>query len=209
MRFLYCCVEIVVNIYFYYFAAFTQRRKFNKQPVKTCRAGMAACFWLLHTQENVFLTKYLLRQLALAISPKWWNFIAFFASHGHENTMWSELGKQNKQAKKVLSIDNSNRKSMETWKSNGFHKQSDNSTHSSRLLEYIIILATSAHPWGKILWNNQRRTGNGKPWKSWNLRISFPKPGNSWNLIIGVWKSSKIKVSFGRLVTADDKARTM
>ena len=43
MRFLYCCLEIVVNIYFYYFTAFTQRRKFNKQPVKTCRAGMAAC----------------------------------------------------------------------------------------------------------------------------------------------------------------------
>ena len=71
MRFLNCCLEIVVNIYFYYFTAFTQRRKFNKQPVKTCRAGMAACSSLLHTQKNIFLTKYLVRQLALAISPKW------------------------------------------------------------------------------------------------------------------------------------------
>ena len=43
IRSLYCCLEIVVNMYFYYFTAFTQRRKFNKQPVKTCRAGMAAC----------------------------------------------------------------------------------------------------------------------------------------------------------------------
>ena len=45
---------------------------------------------------------------------------------------------------------------------------------------------------------NQCRTGNGKSGKSWNLRISFPRPGKSW----------KIKVLFGRLVTLDDKART-
>ena len=41
---------------------------------------------------------------------------------------------------------------------------------------------------------NQCRTGNGKSGKSWNLRISFPRPGKPW----------KIKVLFGRLVTLDD-----
>ena len=43
------------------------------------------------------------------------------------------------------------------------------------------------------------RRGHGKPGKSWNVRISFSKPGKSW----------KTKVLFGRLVTADDKARIM
>ena len=53
------------------------------------------------------------------------------------------------------------------------------------------------------------RTGHGKPGKSWNLRISFSRPGNSWGLIFGPWKSWKIEVLFGRLVTADDKAWVM
>ena len=39
------------------------------------------------------------------------------------------------------------------------------------------------------------------------FKISFSRPGKSWNLIVGPWKSWKIKVLFGRLVTADDKAR--
>ena len=50
------------------------------------------------------------------------------------------------------------------------------------------------------------RTGHGKPGKSWNLRILFSWPGK--NLIVGPWESWKIKVLFGRLVTAGDKART-
>ena len=54
---------------------------------------------------------------------------------------------------------------------------------------------------------NQVCTGHGKPGKSWNLRISFSRPGKSWNLIVGPWKSWKIKVLFGRSVTADDKTR--
>ena len=33
----------------------------------------------------------------------------------------------------------------------------------------------------------------------------FFKAGKSWNLIVGPWKLWKIKVLFGRLVTADDK----
>ena len=49
------------------------------------------------------------------------------------------------------------------------------------------------------------RTGHGKPGKSWNLRISFFRPGKSSNLIVGPWK---MLVLFDRLVTADDKART-
>ena len=49
------------------------------------------------------------------------------------------------------------------------------------------------------------RIGHGKPGKSWNLTISFSRPGKSWNLIVGPWKLWKIKVLFGRLVTADDK----
>ena len=53
------------------------------------------------------------------------------------------------------------------------------------------------------------RTGHRKPGKSWNLRISFSRPGKSRNLIVGPRKSWKIKVLFVRLVTADDKARTM
>ena len=53
------------------------------------------------------------------------------------------------------------------------------------------------------------RTGHGKPWKSWKLRILFSRPGKSWNLIVGPWKSWKIKFLFGSLVTADDKAWTM
>ena len=48
-----------------------------------------------------------------------------------------------------------------------------------------------------------------RSWKSWNLRISFSRPGKSWNSIVGHGKSWKIKVLFDRLVTADDKARTM
>ena len=28
------------------------------------------------------------------------------------------------------------------------------------------------------------RTGQGKPGKSWNLRILFSRPGKSWNLIV-------------------------
>ena len=31
----------------------------------------------------------------------------------------------------------------------------------------------------------QGRTGDGKPGKSWNLRILFSTPGKSWNLIVG------------------------
>ena len=53
------------------------------------------------------------------------------------------------------------------------------------------------------------RTGDGKPGKSWNLRILFSTPGKSWNLIVGPWESWKIKVLFGRLVTAGDEARTI
>ena len=49
------------------------------------------------------------------------------------------------------------------------------------------------------------RTGHGKPGNSWNLRISFSRPGKSWNLIVSPWKLWKIKVLFGRSVTADDK----
>ena len=54
-------------------------------------------------------------------------------------------------------------------------------------------------------------SGQRKPAKSWNLRISFSRPGKSWNLIIifEPWKSWKIKVLFGSLVTTDDKARIM
>ena len=37
----------------------------------------------------------------------------------------------------------------------------------------------------------------------------FYRPGKSWNSIVGHGKSWKIKVLFDRLVTADDKARTM
>ena len=39
------------------------------------------------------------------------------------------------------------------------------------------------------------------------LWISFSRLGKSWNLIVSLWKSWKIIVLFGRLVTADDKAR--
>ena len=60
---------------------------------------------------------------------------------------------------------------------------------------------------GKTL--NRVRTGHGKPGKSWNLSISFSRPGKSWNLIVGPCRSWKIEVLFDRLVTADDKARTM
>ena len=49
-------------------------------------------------------------------------------------------------------------------------------------------------------------TGHGKPVELWNLRISLVRPGNSWNLLFGPWKSWIIKVLFGRLLTADDKA---
>ena len=52
-------------------------------------------------------------------------------------------------------------------------------------------------------------TGHGKPEKSWNLSISFSRPGKAWNLIVGPWGSWKIKILFDRLVTADDKARTI
>ena len=51
--------------------------------------------------------------------------------------------------------------------------------------------------------------GHGKPGKLWNLRISFSRSGKSWNLIFSSWRSWKIKVLFGRLVTTGDKARTM
>ena len=44
---------------------------------------------------------------------------------------------------------------------------------------------------------------------SWNLRISFSRPEKSWNVIVGPWKSGKVKVLFGSLVTAEVKARTM
>ena len=44
-------------------------------------------------------------------------------------------------------------------------------------------------------------------YESWNLKISFLRLGNLWNIIVGPWKSWKIKVLFGRLVTADNKAR--
>ena len=44
-------------------------------------------------------------------------------------------------------------------------------------------------------------------YESWNLKISFLRLGKLWNLIVGPWKSWKIKVLFGRLVTADNKAR--
>ena len=50
-------------------------------------------------------------------------------------------------------------------------------------------------------------TGHGKPGKSWNWRISFSRPGRSLNLIVGPWKSWKMKGVFGRLITADGKAR--
>ena len=53
--------------------------------------------------------------------------------------------------------------------------------------------------------NCRVHTGHGKPGKSWNLRISFFRLGKSSNLIVGPWK---MKVLFGRLVTADDKGRT-
>ena len=46
-------------------------------------------------------------------------------------------------------------------------------------------------------------TGHGNPGKSWNWRISFSRPGKSINLIVGPWKSWKMKVVFGRLITAD------
>ena len=36
-------------------------------------------------------------------------------------------------------------------------------------------------------------------------RTGHGKPGNSWNLIVSPWKLWKIKVLFGRSVTADDK----
>lgn len=88
---------------------------------------------------------------------------------------------------------------METWKSNGFDKQIDNSTHALTPFGIkIIIFAISAYPHARFFETNQCRTGNGKSGKSWNLKISFPRPGKSW----------KFKVLFGRLVTLDDKART-
>ena len=43
----------------------------------------------------------------------------------------------------------------------------------------------------------------------WNLSISFSRNGKSCNLVVGPSKARKIKVLFDRLVTADDKARTM
>ena len=52
-------------------------------------------------------------------------------------------------------------------------------------------------------------TCHGNPRKSWNLSISFSRPGKSWKLIVGPWKSWKIKVLFDSLVTVDSKARTM
>ena len=62
-----------------------------------------------------------------------------------------------------------------------------------------------------VFTNSRICSGHGKPAKSWNLRISFSRPGKSWNLIIifEPWKSWKIKVLFGSLVTTDDKARIM
>ena len=39
------------------------------------------------------------------------------------------------------------------------------------------------------------------------LWISFSRFGKSWNLIVSLWKSWKIIVLFGRLVTTDDKGR--
>ena len=56
---------------------------------------------------------------------------------------------------------------------------------------------------------NRVCTGHGKPGKSWNLRILFSRPGMSWNLIVGPWKSWRIKFLLHRSVTADDKTRTM
>ena len=53
------------------------------------------------------------------------------------------------------------------------------------------------------------RTGHGKPGKSWNWSISFSRSRKAWNLIVGPWESWKIKILFDRLVTADDKARTI
>ena len=43
------------------------------------------------------------------------------------------------------------------------------------------------------------------------FRVSATEAGprKSWNLFVGRWKSWKIKILFGRVVTADDKARTM
>ena len=54
-------------------------------------------------------------------------------------------------------------------------------------------------------------TGNGKPGKSWNVRILFSRPGKAWNLIFGplVESHEKLKFLFGRLVAAGNKARIM
>ena len=77
------------------------------------------------------------------------------------------------------------------------------------LLKRQFFLALSRSKW--LLWTAKNRvhTGYGKPGKSWNLRISFSRPGKSWNVIVGTWESWKMKALFGRLVTADDKARTI
>ena len=54
------------------------------------------------------------------------------------------------------------------------------------------------------------RTGYGKPRKSWNLRISFSRPGMLLKKMWVVESHGKSKFcSFDRLVTADDKAWTM
>ena len=59
---------------------------------------------------------------------------------------------------------------------------------------------------------DQLKQGSYRSWKTWKVvgfMNSFSRPGKSWNFIGGPWKSWKIEVVFGSLVTADDKAKTM
>ena len=42
------------------------------------------------------------------------------------------------------------------------------------------------------------RTGHGKPGKSWNSLISFPRPGKSCNLGVGHGKSRNLGVGYGK-----------